>query len=41
MSAPFKAVVANSFHGEDGAFKRNLRKLEIGHAMALKLSHAW
>ena len=38
---PFKAVVADSFYGEDEGFKRSLSQLGVGYVMALKPSHAW
>lgn len=38
---PFRAVVADSFYGEDEGFKRSLSELGIGYVMALKPSHAW
>jgi hypothetical protein len=38
---PFKAVVADSFYGEDEDFKCSLEELGVGYALALKPSHAW
>jgi len=38
---PFRAVVADSFYGEDRGLKQGLRKLEVPYVMALKPSHAW
>jgi len=38
---PFRAVVADSFYGEEEGFKRSLGELEVGYVMALKPSHAW
>ncbi len=38
---PFRAVVADSFYGEDDGVRRGLRKLGVGYVMALKPSHAW
>jgi hypothetical protein len=38
---PFRAVVADSFYGEDEGFKRSLSELGVGYVMALKPSHAW
>src|SRR5215217_2584631 len=38
---PFRAVVADSFYGEDEDFKRSLEELEVGYVLALKPSHAW
>lgn len=40
-SIPFKAVVADSFYGEDEGFKRSLSELGVGYVVALKPSHAW
>jgi hypothetical protein len=40
-SIPFKAVVADSFYGEDEGFKQSLSKLGVGYVLALKPSHAW
>ncbi len=41
-SIPFKAVVADSFYGEDEDFKQSLSEpLGVGYVMALKPSHAW
>jgi hypothetical protein len=40
-SVPFKAVVADSFYGEDRGFKRSLEELGAGYVLALKPSHAW
>ena len=39
--SPFRAVVADSFYGEDEGFKQGLSKLGVGYALALKPSHAW
>jgi SRSO17 transposase len=41
VGIPFRAVVADSFYGEDAAFKRALRALGVGYVLALKPSHAW
>jgi hypothetical protein len=41
VSIPFRAVVADSFYGEDEGFKRSLSELGVGYVMALKPSHAW
>ncbi len=41
MSVPFRAVVADSFYGEDRGFKRSLGELGIGYVLALKKSHCW
>jgi hypothetical protein len=38
---PFRAVVADSFYGEDRALRRGLRKLLVPYVMALKPSHDW
>src|SRR5215210_4374312 len=38
---PFRAVVADSFYGEDEGFKQSLSELEVGYVMTLKPSHAW
>jgi DDE superfamily endonuclease len=38
---PFRAVVADTFYGEDRGLKRGLRKLGVPYVMALKPSHAW
>jgi hypothetical protein len=40
-SIPFRAVVADSFYGEDEGFKRALSELGVGYVLALKPSHAW
>lgn len=38
---PFRAVVADSFYGEDYGVKQGLRELGVGYVLALKPSHAW
>lgn len=38
---PLRAVVADSFYGEDEGFKAGLRQLHVGYVLALKPSHAW
>jgi hypothetical protein len=38
---PFRAVVADSFYGEDHGFQRGMRELGVGSVLALKPSHAW
>ncbi|HEX4714707.1 MAG TPA: transposase [Ktedonobacteraceae bacterium] len=38
---PFRAVVADSFYGEDRGFRRGLQDLNVGYVLALKPSHAW
>jgi hypothetical protein len=40
-SIPFRAVVADSFYGEDWGFKGALEELGAGYVLALKPSHAW
>jgi SRSO17 transposase len=41
VGVPFRAVVADSFYGEDEDFKRSLGELGVGYVLALKPSHAW
>lgn len=41
MGMPFRAVVADSFYGEDEGFREGLRKLGVGYVLALKPSHSW
>jgi hypothetical protein len=38
---PFRAVVADSFYGEDEDLKWALRELKVGYVLALKPSHSW
>jgi hypothetical protein len=38
---PLRAVVADSFYGENETFRRGLHRLEVGFVVALKRSHAW
>jgi DDE superfamily endonuclease len=38
---PFRAVVADSFYGEDEGFKQRLSEFGVGYVLALKPSHAW
>lgn len=38
---PFRAMVADSFYGEDRSLKQELRTLGVPYVMALKPSHAW
>lgn len=38
---PFRAVVADSFYGEDRGFRRGLQDLNVSYVLALKPSHAW
>jgi DDE superfamily endonuclease len=40
-SIPFRAVVADSFYGEDEDLKWALRELRVGYVLALKPSHSW
>jgi SRSO17 transposase len=40
-SIPFRAVVADSFYGEDRGFKGALEELGAAYVLALKPSHAW
>jgi hypothetical protein len=40
-SIPLRAVVADSFYGEDEGFKQSLNKLGVAYVLALKPSHAW
>jgi hypothetical protein len=41
MGLPFRAVVADSFYGEDRGFKRSLGELGVAYVLALKKSHCW
>jgi SRSO17 transposase len=41
MGVPFRAVVADSFYGEDRGFKRSLGELGAGYVLSLKKSHSW
>jgi hypothetical protein len=38
---PFRAVVADSFYGENETFRTGLAQLDVGYVLALKPSHAW
>jgi hypothetical protein len=38
---PFRAVVADSFYGEDEGFRQALSSLGVGYVLALKESHSW
>jgi len=38
---PFRAVVADSFYGEDRGFKRSLEGLGVAYVLSLKKSHSW
>jgi len=40
-SIPFRAVVADSFYGEDQEFKGSLGDLGVGYVLGLKKSHCW
>ena len=41
MGVPFRAVVADSYYGEDEDFKQALSGLGVGYVLALKESHSW
>jgi DDE superfamily endonuclease len=41
VGVQFRAVVADSFYGEDEDFKGSLEELGVGYVLALKPSHAW
>ena len=41
MEVPFRAVVADSFYGEDRGFKRSLEDSGAGYVLSLKKSHSW
>jgi SRSO17 transposase len=41
MGVPFRAVVADSFYGEEEDFERVLGRLGLGYVLALKESHSW
>jgi SRSO17 transposase len=41
VGVPFRAVVADSFYGEDEDLKGELEGLGVGYVMALKESHCW
>jgi hypothetical protein len=41
LGVPFRAVVADSFYGEDEDFKQALSTLGVGYVLALKESHSW
>jgi SRSO17 transposase len=41
MGVPFRAVVADSFYGEDEDFKHALSDLGVGYVLSLKDSHSW
>jgi hypothetical protein len=38
---PFRAVVADSFYGEDEGFRQALSELGTGYVLAVKESHSW
>lgn len=38
---PFRAVVADSFYGENETFRTGLAQLGVGYVLALRPSHAW
>jgi SRSO17 transposase len=38
---PFRAVVADSFYGDNEGFKTGLHQLGLGYVLALKPSHRW
>jgi len=38
---PFRAVVADSFYGEDAGFRQRLHESAIGYVLALRPSHTW
>ncbi len=40
-AVPFRAVVADSFYGEDAGFRQRLHALQVGYVLALKPSHGW
>jgi SRSO17 transposase len=41
QQVPLRAVVADSFYGENEALKAGLFELGVGYVMALKPSHSW
>lgn len=41
LHIPFRAVVADSFYGEDRGVRHGLHDLGVGYVLALKPSHAW
>lgn len=41
MGVPFRAVVADSFYGEDRGFKHSLEEVGVGYVLSLKKSHSW
>ena len=38
---PFRAVVADSFYGEDAGFRQVLHERQLAYVLALKPSHTW
>jgi SRSO17 transposase len=41
MGVSFRAVVSDSFYGEDRGFKRSLGELGVAYVLSLKKSHCW
>jgi DDE superfamily endonuclease len=41
LGLPCRAVVADSFYGEDRGVRRGVRDLGLGYVLALKPSHSW
>jgi hypothetical protein len=41
LGVPFRAVVADSFYGEDEDFKQVLSGFGVGYVLSLKDSHSW
>ena len=41
IGVPFRAVVADSFYGEDREFKRSLDDLGVGYGLSLNKAHCW
>lgn len=41
MGVSFRAVVADSFYGEDRGFRHSLEEMGVGYVLALKKSHSW
>lgn len=38
---PFRAVVADSFYGDNDGFRTGLHQMGVGYVLALKPTHAW
>ncbi len=38
---PLRAVVADSFYGEDAGFRQRLHELAVGYVLALRPAHTW